>query len=348
MNLLPGPVPLSATVRAALAGPERSHREPAFQIDLERLRDDLCGLAGFRRDAGRGGADVQVLTGTGTAANDAVAGQLSLRPGPGLVLSNGEFGERLIDHAERWRLDHAVCRQPWGAPFDQNEVTNAALAAEARWIWAVHGETSTGGLNDLRMLKAVAAKTDAALAIDAISSLGATPVDLSGVSWATSVSGKSLRAPPGLAFVFHARPLASPGRLPRALDLGWYAACDGVPFTLSSSLVAATAAALDEVEAPQRFAEVAALSNRLVAGIRTAGLVPFAREPWLPGVVTIVVPPPHTNEDWIEALATAGVRVNRSGYLRERSLMQFAVFGRATAADVDRLAGLLRRFAGGG
>ena len=37
-------------------------------------------------------------------ANDAIAGQLSLISGTGLVLSNGEFGNRLIDHATRFRL----------------------------------------------------------------------------------------------------------------------------------------------------------------------------------------------------------------------------------------------------
>ncbi|MCX7322754.1 MAG: hypothetical protein NT113_25875, partial [Hyphomicrobiales bacterium] len=45
-----------------------------------------------------------VFPGTGTLANDAVAGQISLFGRAGLVISNGEFGERLTDHARRWRL----------------------------------------------------------------------------------------------------------------------------------------------------------------------------------------------------------------------------------------------------
>jgi len=344
VNLLPGPVPLSAAVRAALGRRERSHRDPAFRSEFERLRDGLCELAGVRRS---GGADVQILAGPGTAANDVVAGQLSLRAGPGLVCTNGEFGDRLGDHATRWRLEHAVHRRPWGEAFDPAALRTAVREAGARWIWAVHGETSTGGLNDLAMLKTIAAEADAALAIDAISSLGATPTDLSGVAWATSVSGKSLGGPPGLAFVFHAEPPAAPGRLPRALDLGQHAACGGIPFTLSSSLVAATGAAVEERDAPRRFAEVAALTDRLIGGLATAGLAPIAGESRMPGVVTIAVPGTGDAGAWIERLAAGGFLVNRSGYLAERGWVQFALIGRPRAAEVDRLSRFVVDLCGG-
>ncbi len=339
VNLLPGPVPLSATVRAALIGPERSHRDPAFRETFERLRDGLCTLAGAPRVDG---ADVQVMTGAGTAANDAVAGQLSLAPGPGLVLTNGEFGDRLVDHAARWRLEHTVHRRPWGTPFDPAAVRDALRQTGARWLWAVHGETSTGVLNDLRMLKETAAEAGASLAVDAVSSLGATPVDLAGVAWATSVSGKSLGGPPGLAFVFHAAPPATAGRLPRCLDLGLYAERGGIPFTLSSGLTAATAAAIAARNAPRRFEELNRLTDRLIDGLGHVGLAPIAREPRLPGVVTVAVPPPHSAGEWIAGLAAAGFRVNRSGYLAERGWMQFALIGRARAAEVDRLTACLR------
>ncbi|QDT13956.1 aminotransferase class V-fold PLP-dependent enzyme [Alienimonas californiensis] len=341
VNLLPGPAPLSPAVRAALGGTERSHREPAFRDELDRLRNGLCALAGFRRG---GGADVQILMGSGTTANDAVAGQLSREPGPGLVCANGEFGDRLIDHAVRWGLEHAVHRRPWGEAFAPEALRTAA--AGARWIWAVHGETSAGLLNDLETLTAVAAESAAALAVDAISSLGATPVDLAGVRWATSVSGKSLCGPPGLAFVFHSEPPAPPGRLPRALDLGQYAACGGVPFTLSSALVAATATALDECAAPGRFAEVAALTERLLGRLSETGLRSVAAGTQLPGVVSVAMPPGGRFGVWVERLAEAGFLVNRSGHLAERGWVQFAVVGRPRPADVDRLAEFLADLSG--
>jgi len=58
---------------------------------------------------------VQILSGSGTLANDVVAARLSLLEGSrGLILSNGEFGDRLLDHARRARLNFATLRLPWG------------------------------------------------------------------------------------------------------------------------------------------------------------------------------------------------------------------------------------------
>ena len=48
--------------------------------------------------------NVEILLGSGTLANDMVAAQLSVHSEPGLILSNGEFGDRLIDHARRFGL----------------------------------------------------------------------------------------------------------------------------------------------------------------------------------------------------------------------------------------------------
>ena len=61
---------------------------------------------------------MQILVGSGTLANDVVAAQLSLDPGPGLVVTNGEFGERLADHARRMHLPHEALVFEWGEPFD--------------------------------------------------------------------------------------------------------------------------------------------------------------------------------------------------------------------------------------
>ncbi len=56
--------------------------------------------------------------GSGTLANDVVAGQLSLLGGRGLILSNGEFGERLMDQARRLNLKFDALKFDWGKPLD--------------------------------------------------------------------------------------------------------------------------------------------------------------------------------------------------------------------------------------
>ena len=93
VNLLPGPVCTTPEVDAALAAPAQSHRGPAFLARMADVRRMLCDLTGARH--------VQVLPGSGSLANAVVAAQLGLRATTGLVLANGEFGERLMNDARR-------------------------------------------------------------------------------------------------------------------------------------------------------------------------------------------------------------------------------------------------------
>src|SRR5262249_48533664 len=96
VSFLPGPVPVRREVRRAFEQAPESHRSDSFLQDVSATKAMLCQLAAARQ--------VELLMGSGTLANDVVAGQLSLLPGTGLVLSNGEFGERLVDHARRFGL----------------------------------------------------------------------------------------------------------------------------------------------------------------------------------------------------------------------------------------------------
>src|SRR5215467_2575076 len=97
INFLPGPVTIRREVRRAFEQAPESHRADAFVRDFQTTKQTLCELTGAK--------NVELLLGSGTLANDIVAGQLSLEKRRGLVLSNGEFGARLIDQARRFNLD---------------------------------------------------------------------------------------------------------------------------------------------------------------------------------------------------------------------------------------------------
>src|SRR5215472_7147619 len=105
VNLLPGPVTVRREVRRAFEQAPESHRAEPFAKDFQATKKLLCDLT----QAGR----VEILLGSGTLANDVVAGQLSFETGRGLVLSNGEFGQRLVDHARRFGLDFEAVEFPW-------------------------------------------------------------------------------------------------------------------------------------------------------------------------------------------------------------------------------------------
>ncbi len=340
-NFLPGPVAVRREVRRAFEQAPESHRSPVFMMDFQAARRCLCELTGA--------AQCQLLLGSGTLANEAVAGQLALEGDRGLVLSNGEFGSRLVDHARRWGLDFEACEFDWGAPLDLNEVRRRIESQpQLRWLWAVHCETSTGVLNDLDGLKALAAEFGLRLCLDCISSLGTVPVDLRGVYLATGASGKGLRAYPGLCMVFHHHELQpAPDRLPRYLDLGYYANQNGVPFTFSSNLLHALHAAIRHVDWERRFATVAELGTELRQRLREAGFRLLAPEPVAaPAVVTLVLPPEQPSTELGQRMEENGFLLSyNSEYLRKRNWIQIAVMGECTREKMISLVNVLKRVA---
>src|SRR5437660_6332207 len=110
VNFLPGPVTVRREVRRAFEQAPESHRAEAFQKDFAAAKTLLCELVKAPK--------VELMLGSGTLANDVIAAQLSLERKRGLVLSNGEFGERLIDHARRLSLEFDTLEFPWGQPLD--------------------------------------------------------------------------------------------------------------------------------------------------------------------------------------------------------------------------------------
>ncbi|HET9426351.1 MAG TPA: GNAT family N-acetyltransferase [Gemmatimonadaceae bacterium] len=341
LRFTPGPVDLHPAVEAALALPSVSHREEAFLVELDRTKSLLRELTRARHAA--------VLSGTGTLANDVVAMQLSALGEPGLILANGEFGERLTDHATRAGLRFSVERAPWGAGFAGERLADAvARHPDARWLWMVHHETSTGVLNDLRAATALCVDRDIRLCADCVSSLGLVPVDLKDVHLATAVSGKALGSAAGLAIVFHRdEPVSSP-RVPRYLDLSLYTA-RAVPFTLPSAPVFALRVAT-ELTLRRRGADPLAentawLRERLDAlGFHSLAAPDVA----CPGMLTLVPPTGASAQGLGDALAAMGMSLSyHSDYLRERNWIQVALMGRCPREKVSALLDAMERILGG-
>lgn len=334
-NFLTGPVAMKAAVLAAFHATPTPHRDRAFLATFSELRSSLRSMARA--------ADVAVMLGSGTLANDAVAAQLSAIATPGLILSNGEFGERLVDHAKRWRLECSIEMSSWGDGFDWHRLRSVAETRRPRWIWAVLTETSTGISNPLPELHRLRELARADLCLDAISAVGVMPVDLRGVRFATAVSGKGLAAPSGLALVFHDGRLAPGAQLPRYLDLRQYEAAGGVPFTHSSNLVSALACSLKSTDWARKFERVRQLSRGLRAALARQGLAPLVgADVAAPGVFTLAIDPGRAAGDVAALLRQQGIEVGfQSTYLRRRNWLQIALMGEVNEPALHRLPVLL-------
>jgi len=345
INFLPGPVAVTPAVSTAFTRPPVSHRSKHFQDDFLALRARLARFVHAER--------VQIVLGSGSLGTDCVGAQLSVLGGRGVILSNGEFGERLAGHARRFGLDFAQVRRDWGHVFTRDELA-AELDAEpdARWLWAVHHETSTGILNDLAVIKGLCSARGIRLCMDCISSIGSIAVDLSGVWLATGVSGKGLGAYPGLALVFHADSLQpEPRRVPRYLDIGTWDSAGGIPFTHSSNLVHALDAALSEAEAEghARFVRIAALAEGLRTGLRKLGFTIVAPEAHAcPAIVTVAMSEPGAAAELGDRMERSGFILSyRSRYLMERNWIQACLMGAIAEAEVAALLEALSRESAG-
>jgi aspartate aminotransferase-like enzyme len=332
--LLPGPVTVSQAVRDAFHEPPIYHRGPEFIRRFVQIRNFLGELVG--------GRSVAILNGSGTLANEAVAATLAASPSPGrgLMLVNGEFGQRLARQALRFGLQPRALNWPWGQPWDLDEV-GAALADEpaGSWVWGVHLESSTGVLNDLAGLVEVGRRRGVRVCVDCVSSLGAVPLDLRGVFLATGSTGKSLGAYAGGALIFadaEALGRLERGRVPSYFDLAAALSSQGPCYTFPSPILVALEAALAEYATPQKaeatYARYAELGGYVRRRLRQLGLGPLAREDCAAPVVATFAPPGGlTSGAFVERCLSWGIAIGgQSGYLAERRLVQVATMGAVT------------------
>ena len=177
-----------------------------------------------------------------------------------------------------------------------------------------------------------------------MSAIGTTAVDLTGVDYATGVSGKGLLSYTGLSFVFHNEEIAANDNLPRYLDLGTYAEAQGIPYTQSSNLVAALDVALLAFEHPEEV--YAAISNRarkVRKAVEQAGLTILASgESAADAIVTIALPKGLSAMQLGDNLFLNGFNVHyESAYLRERNWLQISCMNDVAEKELTRMLELL-------
>lgn len=234
--LNPGPVTLSRRVRDALLKPDLCHREPEFATLQQSIRERLLDVYGLD---GTTWAAI-LMTGSGTAAVEAMISSLVPRGGTLLVAENGVYGERMRNIAERHGIDTLPVVSDWQGSIDVGAVREA-LKQNPRitHVAAVHHETTTGRLNDLSALAGACQEARVALLLDAVSSFGAEAIDFA--QWplaaCAATANKCLHGVPGTSFVIARRTaLAANPKRSLYLDLNAYLAqqdAGGTPFTQS-------------------------------------------------------------------------------------------------------------------
>jgi alanine-glyoxylate transaminase/serine-glyoxylate transaminase/serine-pyruvate transaminase len=192
----PGPSLIAPRVINALGAPVLSHLDPEFVPLMDDVRSLLRRI--YR-------ADDKALTlatsGTGTSAMEAAIAN-AVAPGTrGVVVVTGYFGERLVQMFERYGATVRRVDVEWGRACDPQKLRDELRREGADVVGLVHAETSTGVLNPIKELAAVAREAGALTIVDMVTSLGAQHVDMAGwgVDIAYSCAQKGIGAPSGVA-----------------------------------------------------------------------------------------------------------------------------------------------------
>ena len=192
----PGPSNVHPRVLRALGKPLLGYLDPEFLAILDEIGAMLREVYGLERGL------ALPISGTGGAGMEAGLANL-LEPGDTAVIGvNGFFGERLALIAARHGASVVTVNAEWGRVLDPDAVHEEMRRQDrVKLLAVVHAETSTGALQPLQELAAIAHEREALLLVDAVTSLGGSPLSMSntGIDFAYSATQKCLGAPPGLS-----------------------------------------------------------------------------------------------------------------------------------------------------
>ena len=192
----PGPSNVNSRVMRAMAAPVVGHLDP----DFVRVMDDIKKLL---RLVFRTANEITFpVSGTGSAGMETALMNL-LEDGDEVVIGvNGVFGDRMADAAGRLGARVHRVEEEWGRIIDPARIEAALkVAGKPKLLGIVHAETSTGALQPVAELGAMAHRYGALMLLDAVTSLACVPVEIDAweVDACYSCTQKGISAPPGLS-----------------------------------------------------------------------------------------------------------------------------------------------------
>ena len=195
--LAPGPVPVPARVRLAMARPIVHHRTPQFSRLFARVRTGLREL--FQTEQ-----DVLMLAASGTGAMEAAVANCFAPGDEVLVINGGKFGDRWLKLCAVFGVTAVELAVEWGHAVRVEQVEEAlSTHPNLRGVLVQASETSTTAVHPVQELATLSRTRDILLVVDGITAVGvySVPMDQWGIDVLITGSQKALMLPPGLALI---------------------------------------------------------------------------------------------------------------------------------------------------
>ena len=348
----PGPLSTSPEVKLTMLR-DLGSRDREFIQTVREIRRRLVALTG----PGAAAHEAILMQGSGTFAIESVLGSVVPANGRLLVAVNGAYGRRMEQIAARLKIDAAPLRFEESEPVDP-EAVGAALRKRGPFthLAAVHCETTTGILNPVAAVGAVAAEAGVEFIVDAMSSFGGVPLDVAGarIDYLVSSANKCIQGVPGFGFV-----LARRERLPgiegraRSVSLDLLAQWQGLEsdgqfrFTPPTHALLAFRRALEELDAEGgvagRNARYRANHAALMEEMQTIGFEPYLKpEHRSPIITTFRYPGSRFDFAGFYARLSDRGMVIYPGKLTREDCFRVGTIGHLFPGDMRRLGAAMR------
>lgn len=201
--LTPGPLSTTKTVKTAMLRDYCTWDDDYNNI-IEDLRRDLVALA--TTDTSEYTA--VLMQGSGTFSVESVIGSTIPKDGKLLVLTNGAYGNRIVEIARVLGINTIQQDSGEVSPIDFGQLEKTLRdQKDITHIAVVHCETTTGMLNDIKRVGEIAKSAGKVFIVDAMSSFGGVPMDVSQlqIDFMISSANKCIQGVPGFGFVIAKR-----------------------------------------------------------------------------------------------------------------------------------------------
>lgn len=192
----PGPSDAHPRVLRAMASPLIGHLDPLFVEMMDQIKSmtQQCFMTE--------NALTFVVSAPGSAGMETCLVNLLEPDDECIIVTNGVFGGRMVDIAERCGAKVTRVDTEWGKVTEPDQIKKALEACpNAKLVAIVHAETSTGALQPLKEISDLVHDAGALFVVDAVTSFCGMPlkVDEWNIDAIYTGTQKCLSAPPGLS-----------------------------------------------------------------------------------------------------------------------------------------------------
>jgi aspartate aminotransferase-like enzyme len=299
LTMIPGPTPVHEKILDGLARPTTSHQAPSFVESFRECLDDL------KRIVFTDTAQPFIVAGAGTLAMEMALVNL-LRPGEKLlVISHGYFGDRWVQLAEAFGVEHDVLRAEWGRAVTAQELERQLGTASYAAVAFTHVDTSSGVAAPARAYCELLRGREELVILDGVCATAAIEerFDAWGLDLLLTGAQKAFGAPPGVAILLASSRAMDKRRGGSALPayyadlMRWLPIMENPALYFSTppvneviALREATRIVLEEgVES--RFRRHGRIARAVRAGLNALGLELFTAEECLADTLSVVLYP---------------------------------------------------------